>query len=47
MSASLARRLVSLLPRGIKVGRLIVVEGDERRVFGSGAPAATVRIERR
>ena len=47
MSVWLARRLVSLLLRRITVGSLIVVEGDERRVFGSGAPAATVRIDSR
>jgi cyclopropane-fatty-acyl-phospholipid synthase len=44
MSVSLSRWLVSLLLRRIKVGNLIVVEGDERRVYGSGPPAATVRI---
>ena len=45
MSVWLSRRLVSLLLRRITVGSLIVVEGDERRVYGSGAPAATVRID--
>ena len=45
MSAWLARRLVSLLLRRITVGSLVVVEGDERRVYGSGAPVATVRID--
>jgi cyclopropane-fatty-acyl-phospholipid synthase len=30
--------------RRIKVGSLIVAEGDERLVLGSGSPAATVRI---
>ena len=44
MSVWLSRRLVLLLLRRITVGSLIVVEGDERLVFGSGAPAATVRI---
>ena len=44
MSTSLSRRLVSLLLRRITVGSLLVVEGDERLVYGSGAPAATVRI---
>ena len=45
MSVWLSRRLVSLLLRRIKVGSLIVVEGDERLVFGSGSPTATVRID--
>ena len=44
MSVWLLRPLVSLLLRRIKVGSLIVVEGDERLVFGSGSPAATVQI---
>ena len=44
MSTSLARRLVSILLGRITVGRLIVVEGDERLVFGSGSPTATVQI---
>ena len=44
MSTWLARRLVSILLGRIKVGSLIVVEGDERRVYGSGATAATARI---
>jgi cyclopropane-fatty-acyl-phospholipid synthase len=35
---------VSLLLRRIKVGSLNVVEGDERVVFGSGSPTATVQI---
>ena len=45
MSSSLARRLVSILLRRITVGSLLVVEGDERRVYGSGAPSAIVRID--
>ncbi len=44
MSAWLARRLVSTLLRRIKVGSLIVVDGEERLVFGSGSPTATVQI---
>jgi cyclopropane-fatty-acyl-phospholipid synthase len=44
MSVWLARRLVSLLLRRITVGSVIVLEGDERLVFGSGSPTATVRI---
>ena len=45
MSARLARRLVSLLLARITVGSLVVVGGDERRVYGSGAPVATVWIK--
>jgi cyclopropane-fatty-acyl-phospholipid synthase len=33
-----------LLLRRIKVGGLIVVEGNERLVFGSGSPTATVHV---
>ena len=36
--------MVSLLLRRIRVGSLVVVEGGERRVYGSGAPIATVRL---
>ncbi len=45
MSAWLCRWLVSLLLARIKAGSLIVFEGEERRVYGCGAPAATVRID--
>ncbi len=45
MSVRLARGLMSILFRRIKVGSLIVVEGDERRVFGSGPPAALAQID--
>lgn len=45
MSAWLCRWLVSLLLARIKAGSLIVLEGEARRVYGSGAPAATVRID--
>ncbi|MGA2929627.1 MAG: cyclopropane-fatty-acyl-phospholipid synthase family protein [Solirubrobacteraceae bacterium] len=45
MSAWPCRWLVSLLLTRIKAGSLIVLEGEERRVYGSGAPAATVRID--
>ena len=44
MSVWLSRRLLLLLLRRITAGRLIVVEGNERLVFGSGAPTATVQI---
>ena len=45
MSAWLWRWLVSLLLARIKAGSLIVLEGEARHVYGSGAPAATVRID--
>jgi cyclopropane-fatty-acyl-phospholipid synthase len=44
MSVWLSRRLVSLLLRRIEVGSVTVVDGDERLVFGSGSPTATVQI---
>jgi cyclopropane-fatty-acyl-phospholipid synthase len=40
----LSRRIVSVLLRRIRVGSLIVVEADKRRVHGSGPPAAIVQI---
>jgi cyclopropane-fatty-acyl-phospholipid synthase len=36
--------MVSVLLRRIRVGTLVVVEGGERHVYGSGAPIATVRL---
>ena len=45
MTAGLSRGLVSALLRRITVGSLIVLEGGERRVYGSGPPGATVRID--
>ena len=45
MSAWLCRWVVSLLLARIKAGSLIVLEGEARRVYGSGAPVATVRID--
>ncbi len=45
MSVRLSRWLVSILLRRIETGSLIVIEGDERRVYGSGPPAATVQID--
>ena len=45
MSVRFSRWLVSILLRRIETGSLIVIEGDERRVYGSGPPAATVEIE--
>jgi cyclopropane-fatty-acyl-phospholipid synthase len=44
MSVRLSRWLVSLLLQRIKVGSLIVVDGDERLVFGAGSPTAIVHI---
>jgi cyclopropane-fatty-acyl-phospholipid synthase len=45
MSVWLSRRVVSILLRRIRIGSLIVVEGDERRAFGSGPPVALVQID--
>jgi cyclopropane-fatty-acyl-phospholipid synthase len=44
MSVRLSRRVVLLLLRRIRVGSLTVVEGEERLLFGSGSPTATVQI---
>jgi cyclopropane-fatty-acyl-phospholipid synthase len=44
MSTSVSRRLASLLLRRIRVGRLVIVEGEDRRCYGSGAPAATFHV---
>ena len=44
MTRRLSRRIVSALLRRIRVGSLVVVEGGERHVYGSGAPIATVRV---
>jgi cyclopropane-fatty-acyl-phospholipid synthase len=41
MSAPMFRALASLLLRRITVGSLIVVEGEQRRTYGSGVPTAT------
>jgi cyclopropane-fatty-acyl-phospholipid synthase len=40
----LSRWMVSLLLRRIATGSLLIVEGGERYVYGSGAPVATVRV---
>jgi cyclopropane-fatty-acyl-phospholipid synthase len=44
MSAPLFRALASLLLRRIRVGSLIVVEGERRQTYGSGAPTATFHV---
>jgi cyclopropane-fatty-acyl-phospholipid synthase len=44
MSPALARGLVSLLFRGVRVGSLTVVERGRRRTHGRGAPAATIHV---
>jgi len=44
MSTRASRRLASLLLRRIRVGSLAVVEGVERRTYGSGPPAATLHV---
>ena len=40
----LSRWMVSFLLRRITTGSLVIVEGGERHVYGSGAPVATVRV---
>jgi cyclopropane-fatty-acyl-phospholipid synthase len=42
--ARFARSLASALLDRIQVGSLTVVEGGQRRVFGAGAPTATVHV---
>ncbi len=44
MTTRLSRWIVSALLRRISGGSLVVVEGDQRRVHGSGAPIATVHV---
>ena len=44
MTDRLARWLVSLMLRRIQVGSLLVVDGERRRTYGSGAPTATVHV---
>jgi cyclopropane-fatty-acyl-phospholipid synthase len=44
MRQRLARRIAQWAFARIHSGRLTVVDGDERRVYGSGAPAATLEI---
>ncbi|HEY1519610.1 MAG TPA: cyclopropane-fatty-acyl-phospholipid synthase family protein [Solirubrobacteraceae bacterium] len=44
MTARAARWLLSLLLRRIRTGTLTVIEGGERRVYGSGPPAATIIV---
>jgi cyclopropane-fatty-acyl-phospholipid synthase len=44
MMTWVSRRLISLLLGRIGVGTLALVEGDERRSFGSGSPVARVRL---
>jgi cyclopropane-fatty-acyl-phospholipid synthase len=47
MIARVARRLVTFLLARITVGSLVVIEDGERWVYGSGPPAATVRVRSR
>jgi cyclopropane-fatty-acyl-phospholipid synthase len=44
LSAAPTRALAEALLARIQVGSLTVVEGGQRRVFGAGAPAATVHV---
>jgi cyclopropane-fatty-acyl-phospholipid synthase len=39
-----AKRVVLMLLRGLRAGRLTVLDGDRRAVFGEGAPRATVQV---
>ena len=39
-----AKRVVLMLLRGLRAGRLTVLDGDQRVVFGEGAPRATVQV---
>jgi cyclopropane-fatty-acyl-phospholipid synthase len=40
----MSRRIVALLLGRIRTGSLVVVEGERRRSFGTGAPAATMVV---
>ncbi len=43
--ARLARKLLVRMLGGLKTGQLVLVDGDERRVFGpGGTPAATLTV---
>jgi cyclopropane-fatty-acyl-phospholipid synthase len=44
MTARLARSLATAVLERLHVGQVTIVEGGRRRVFGSGAPAATVLV---
>jgi cyclopropane-fatty-acyl-phospholipid synthase len=44
MTERVARRLCSAALERLRVGQITVVEDGERRVFGSGAPSATVEV---
>jgi cyclopropane-fatty-acyl-phospholipid synthase len=44
MTRRLSRLMVSVLLRRLRVGSLITVEAGERRVYGCGAPSATVQV---
>lgn len=44
MTRRLSRRMVSVVLRRLRVGSLTIVEGGERRVYGSGTPSATVHV---
>lgn len=44
MTRRLTRGIVSVVLRRISVGSLVVVEGGERHVYGSGSPRATTQV---
>ncbi len=44
MTPDLARRIIGWVLSQIRVGSLTVVEGQRRRLYGAGAPTATVEV---
>ena len=40
----MSRWICSLFLRRIKVGSLVIAEGERRRTYGAGAPTATVHV---
>ncbi len=44
MNPALARGLISWVLSQIRVGSLTLVEGDRRRLYGAGAPTATMEV---
>lgn len=44
MNPARARGLISWVLSQIRVGSLTLVEGDRRRLYGAGAPTATMEV---
>jgi cyclopropane-fatty-acyl-phospholipid synthase len=44
MTAQLTRRVIDLVLRRIRAGRLVLVDGKRRRSYGAGSPIATVVV---